>query len=81
LRNDRCGFARVADPGKEAADDCPYLIGAIALFVQGIHGESHDREKFEPAEFAFPIHRALPAGLKSSRIAIDGILHSFRAAS
>jgi tyrosinase len=50
----------------EPSEDSPYLVGAIALFGQGIHGESHDKEKFEPAKFAFPINRALAAGVKSN---------------
>ena len=54
-------------PGAEPTDDSPYLIGAIALFGQGIHGESHDKEKFEPAKFSFPINRKLLAEIKTGR--------------
>ena len=54
-------------PGTEPTDDSPYLVGAIALFGQGIRGESHDHERFEPARFAFPISRALLAGFKANR--------------
>jgi hypothetical protein len=51
----------------EPSEDSPFLVGAMALFGQGIHGESHDKEKFEPAKFAFPINRALVAGLKANQ--------------
>jgi Common central domain of tyrosinase len=51
----------------EPPDDSPYMVGAIALFGQGIHGELHNKEKFEPAKFTFPINRALSAGLKANQ--------------
>jgi len=43
----------------------PHYVGALALFGQGIHSESHD--KFEPAHFAFPVNRALLAGFKANQ--------------
>jgi len=51
----------------EPPEDSPYWVGAIALFGQGIHGESHEKTKFEPAKFAFPINRSLAAGLKANQ--------------
>ena len=47
------------------SEETPYYIGALALFGRGIHAESHD--KFEPAQFAFPISRALLAGFKENQ--------------
>jgi hypothetical protein len=52
-------------PNTPPAEESPYLIGAMALFGQGIHKDAHD--KFEPANFAFPINRALLAGFKTNQ--------------
>ena len=52
-------------PTTAPAEESPYLIGAMALFGQGIHQDAHD--KFEPANFAFPINRALLAGFKANQ--------------
>jgi tyrosinase len=48
---------------KAPEEESPYRVGALALFGQGIHSDSHD--KFEPAHFSFPINRALLASLKA----------------
>jgi hypothetical protein len=37
----------------------------MALFGQGIHESSH--QEFEPAHFAFPINKAILAGLKATQ--------------
>lgn len=51
-------------PSEKAPDEqSPYFVGALSLFGQGIHSESHD--KFEPAHFSFAISRALQASLKA----------------
>jgi hypothetical protein len=51
-------------PNAKPSEESRYLIGAMALFGQGIHKDGH--EKFEPAHFAFPIDSALLAGLKAN---------------
>jgi tyrosinase len=51
-------------PNTTPPEESPYLVGALALFGQGIRDESHD--KFEPAHFAFPINRAILAGFKAN---------------
>jgi tyrosinase len=52
-------------PDTPPEEESPYYVGALALFGQGIHSESHD--KFEPAHFAFSINRALLAGFKAGQ--------------
>ena len=47
------------------SEESPHYVGALALFGQGIHDASHD--KFEPAHFAFPINKAVLAGIKAAQ--------------
>jgi len=47
------------------SEESPYYVGAMALFGQGVHETS--REKFESAHFAFPINKAILAGLKAAQ--------------
>jgi hypothetical protein len=52
-------------PNAKSTEASPHYVGALALFGQGIHSESHD--EFEPAHFAFPVNRALLAGFKANQ--------------
>ena len=52
-------------PDAKPSADSPYFVGNVALFGDGIKGEGH-----HPAEFTFPLNRAIAASANVSALAV-----------
>jgi len=51
-------------PGTEGTAESPYYLGTLALFGSGVRGEKH--HAYKPAQFVFPLNRAISAALKGN---------------